>query len=88
MDKLPEKILEIARTGKLSTAVESNRAPSKALSTETVVLPCSNIDCRTNRPVEETVTRMIIRDPTVEVITGTCRCRIAPFSTDKGLPET
>jgi hypothetical protein len=73
MDKLPEKILEIARTEKLSIVVESSRVPSKALSIETVDPPCSNIDCRTNRPVEETVIRTISRDPIVEVITGTCR---------------
>jgi hypothetical protein len=82
MDKLPDKRLEATRDGKLSTALALNRAPSKELSTNIVVVLSINVDCNTNRPVEKMVMRMIVRDPIVDVITGTCRCRRASDGTD------
>jgi hypothetical protein len=88
MDKLPDKILETTKTGKLSTALALNRDPSNVFNTETVVFSRIDVGCKTNNPVEKTVIRMTMRDPIVALMIGTCPYRMALDRTTNGLAET
>jgi hypothetical protein len=72
---LPERIFEAIKIGRASTVLKLLPVASKERETEIVVSDLTSSSWRENRPVDATVVRRIISDPTAAVSTGKCRTR-------------
>lgn len=71
-ERFPERILETNKTGRASTELKSTSVASKERDIDNVAFLSTCVGCGVNKPVEITVVKMIINEPTAAVRTGKC----------------